>query len=107
MKLKFEGIAETRVDYNPSPEDRAIAEQNVRVKITAIRRRLIKVTAASLSAWCSICEREVETLNRTEAAAILEIDDCEIEHLVKEGSVHVICTVSGSLLVCKDSLFPR
>ena len=97
----------TRADYNPSPQDGTIAEQNVKVKITAIRRRLVKMTATSLRARCSICRREVETLTKTDAAAILEIDDCEIEHLVKGGSVHVISTISGSLRVCKDSLFVR
>ena len=49
----------------------------------------------------------METLTKTDAAAILEIDDCEIEHLVNEGLVHLISTVSGNLLVCKDSLFAR
>jgi hypothetical protein len=77
------------------------------VKITAIRRRLIKVTAVTLSARCSICEREVETLTKTEAAAILEIDDRQLEHLITKGSLHVMSTVSGSSRVCKDSLFRR
>jgi hypothetical protein len=92
-------------DYNPNPKERAIPEQSVKVKITAIRRRLVKVNAASVSARCSICGQDVQTLTKTEAAAVLEIDQRELEHLVTEGSVHAISTISGNLRVCKDSLF--
>ena len=47
-------------------------EQKVKVRITAVRRRRVRVTAL-LRAHCQACGREVEALTRREAGEISEI----------------------------------
>ena len=44
-------------------------------------------------------------LTRAQAAGVLEIDARALNQLVAEGQIHAMLTVTGSLRVCKDSLF--
>jgi hypothetical protein len=82
-------------------------EQKVKVRITAVRRRAIRVTAGALllRAQCAACGREVEALTRRQASEILEVRDQELGALINAGRVHAIQTMGGSIRVCKDSLF--
>jgi hypothetical protein len=81
-------------------------EQKVKVRITAVRRRTMRVAAgAVLRAPCPACGREVEMLTRSQASEILEVGEQELNEFIAARRVHAIQTVSGSLRICKDSLF--
>jgi hypothetical protein len=85
-------------------------EQKLKVRITAVRHRTIRVAAGApllLRAQCMTCGREVEALTRRQAGEILEVRDQELGALINTGRVHAIQTMSGSIRVCKDSLFLR
>ncbi len=77
------------------------------VKITTTRRRKLNLDQTVIRVHCQACGREVETLGAAQAAAVLEADPQTLSHLVAEGRVHTIQSVSGSLRFCKDSLFIR
>jgi hypothetical protein len=49
----------------------------------------------------------VETLTRFQAAEILEVEDQVLDALILADHIHAFETVSGSLRICKDSLFQR
>jgi predicted site-specific integrase-resolvase len=77
------------------------------IKITAIRHRLLRLRSSAVSAHCAVCGREVETLAAAQAAEVLEVETDRLNLFIADGRVHAIGTVSGSLRICKDSLFPR
>ena len=76
-----------------------------RMKITKVQRQSVRVQSLLVRAHCPACEREVETLTRTQTAEVLEVNDHTLTRLIAAGQVHAIRTVSGSFRVCKDSLF--
>ncbi len=80
-------------------------KRRVRLKITASSRQTVVAAGQRLSALCPLCGREVEMLTGAQAAAVLEVDGRALESLVDGGLVHAVRTVSGSLWVCKESLF--
>ncbi|MGI8733736.1 MAG: hypothetical protein ACR2LM_10605 [Pyrinomonadaceae bacterium] len=80
-------------------------EQKLKVRITAVRRRTIRLMAGVPRARCATCEREVEALTRSQAREILEVGDQELGGFIAAGHVHSIPTVSGSLRICRESLF--
>ncbi len=82
-------------------------EQKVKVTLTAVRRRTVRVTGAALRAPCAACGREVEALTAGQALAILEVGGQELNEFIAAGRVHAIQTVSGSVRVCKESLFSQ
>jgi hypothetical protein len=57
-------------------------------------------------ARCPVCGREVETLSAAQAATVLEVDAQALAQFAADRRIHAIPTISGSLLVCRDSLFP-
>lgn len=73
--------------------------------ITTTCQQTVRAPATAIRARCSACKREVETLTTTQAAMALEVSERTLTGLVAEGRVHAIPTVSGSVRVCKDSLF--
>lgn len=77
------------------------------VKITTTRRRKLNLAQTVIRVHCQACGREVETLDAAQAAAFLETDAQALSHIVAEGHIHTIQSVSGSLRFCKDSLFMR
>lgn len=77
-------------------------KQTRSVKITTTHRRSLRL---AIRAHCRGCGREVETLTAAQAAEVLEVDDQTLRSLLAAGRIHVLSTVSGSLLICKDSLF--
>ncbi len=81
--------------------------QTHKIKITAIRRRILRYQPPAIRALCPVCAREVETLSTSEAAAALEVDDRTLDRLLATRQVHALRTVSGSLRVCRGSLFSR
>lgn len=75
------------------------------VKITTIRRRLLRLQSVTATARCPICECAVATLAAAEAAQVLEVEAETLSRLIAAGQVHAIQTVSGSLRICQNSLF--
>jgi len=78
-----------------------------KVTILRVHRRLTHVQSSLVYAACPACGYQVETLSRSEAADVLEIDDRALEWLIFQGEVHAIETVAGGSRICKDSLFPK
>jgi len=79
----------------------------MKIKITSVRRQRISIPASTLRLLCQTCEREVETLTSLQAAEILEVEDQTLRAFIFAGQVHAVETVSGSLRICKNSLFRR
>jgi hypothetical protein len=77
------------------------------MKITATRRRTIRLTPPAVRARCPVCEREVEMLTVTQAAEVLEIEALAFKQFIADGQVHAVETLSGGFRVCQDSLFVR
>jgi hypothetical protein len=75
------------------------------VKITTTRRRRLNLDQTVIRVHCRVCGREVETLTAAQAVEVLEVDAQRLGRLIVEGRVHAIESVSGSLRICKDSLF--
>ena len=82
-------------------------KQRLKVKVTNVRRQRISMLAVTLRALCQACRREVETLARFQAAEILEVEDQVLSAMILTGHVHAFETVSGSVRICKDSLFSK
>ena len=82
-----------------------MVKRTVKLKITSTSRKTMTVLGQRLSARCPLCEREVEILSGAQAAGVLEVDCQTFDHLLAGGQIHAIPTVSGSIRVCKDSLF--
>jgi hypothetical protein len=78
-----------------------------RLKITITQHRVVKLSPVFLRAFCPVCAREVETLSAAHAAEVLEVGAPWLDQSIAEGRVHAIATVSASLRICRDSLFPR
>lgn len=78
-----------------------------RIKVTSTRRRSAQFSLVAVRAYCPACAREVETLSQAMAAEVLEVDSPALDGLLAAGLLHAIHTVSGSLRVCRDSLFPK
>ena len=76
-----------------------------KLKIITVRRSTWHVQPFLIQAHCPVCAREVELLTQTQAAEVLEIGDQMLGALIAAGRVHAVRTISGSLRVCKDSLF--
>jgi len=79
--------------------------QTHKIRITAIRRRILRYQPPAIRALCPICAREVETLAQSQAADVLEVGRQILDDLIAAGLIHAIRTVNGNLRVCKDSLF--
>ncbi len=77
------------------------------MKITTVRRQSVKVFVEDLRGYCLRCAREVDILTLAQAAEMLSIDQAKLEVLISRGVVHGIQTVSGSVAVCKESLWQR
>jgi hypothetical protein len=77
-----------------------------KLKITTTHSRVLSTQSISIRAHCTACDREVETLTVAHSASILEVDPTTLTQLISDGLVHAIPTVTGSLLICRDSLFP-
>lgn len=76
-----------------------------RLIITTTRRRILRLRPLLVCARCPVCGREVETLAQAQAAEVLEINLLRLDALLAEGRIHAIPTVSGSVRICRDSLF--
>lgn len=59
---------------------------------------------AVICAHCLVCNLEVEMFTTAHAAKILQVSTLELNHLIAIGRVHTIETISGNLLICKNSL---
>jgi len=80
-------------------------KRKLKLTVTKIRRQTTAEKIINLRAFCPICGFETEGLSLAESAFFLEIEDRMLEGLIAVGEVHAIQTASGSLRVCKNSLF--
>lgn len=80
-------------------------KRRLKISVTRIRRQ--RLEPAGLRAFCPRCAREVETLALSHAAEVLEVAADTLHNLLVAGHLHAIETVSGSLRVCRPSLFPQ
>jgi len=76
-------------------------KERLKMKITTVRR-LSLIPPAELRLRCPVCEREVEMVTCDEAIRILGRDPEAVSEMV---AAHSVRTISGSMWVCKDSLF--
>lgn len=82
--------------------------RRLRVTVTKIRRfPLTDESRSSPHGPCQVCAREVELLTRDGAAEVLEVGLSALDDFISAGRVHAVETASGSVRVCKDSLFAR
>lgn len=81
--------------------------RRIRVTVTKIRRLSFAPQSQPPHGPCLTCAREVELLSMRQAAETLEVGLTALGALISEGHVHAVETVSGSVRVCKDSLFAR
>lgn len=75
------------------------------IRITASRRRTIRLSQGTFSVDCPVCCCRVEIMPAAQAAAVLEIDINTLNRFLVEGRIHAIETVSGSRQICINSLF--
>jgi hypothetical protein len=80
-------------------------KESRRLIITTTRRRILRLRPLLVCAPCPVCGREVETLAQAQAAEALEINQLMLDGLLAAGRIHAIPTVSGSVRICRDSLF--
>lgn len=78
-----------------------------RLKITTTRIRRLRVQVPGLRAFCPHCAREVETYSEAQAAEVLATDTHNLHQFITGNRVHALPTVSGSLRICRASLFPQ
>ncbi len=78
-----------------------------RITIITTHRRTLRArpVCAPVCVLCPMCGREVETLAPSQAAAVLEVSQPALSVLLAAGLIHAMPTVSGSLRICRDSLF--
>jgi hypothetical protein len=74
-----------------------------RLQTTKMHMQTIKVQISRLR--CPVCERDVGMVSRAQATGILEIDSPTFDRLLAVGCIHTVQTVSGTIRICKDSLF--
>jgi hypothetical protein len=82
-------------------------KKRLKMKITTVRERMVKMPEAVVRAHCLACNLEVEMLTNVHAARVLQVSIEELGHLITTGQVHTIETISGNLLICKNSLLLR
>jgi hypothetical protein len=78
-----------------------------RLTFTFTRRRTLRVHFVPVRAHCPVCARVVDTLDAAQAAAALAVSDDRLQEMLAAAVVHGLPTVSGSLRICQESLFPR
>ncbi len=79
---------------------------NRTARITITRRRTLRFQIPLIRARCPVCAREVETLSAAQAAEALEVQPIILGQMIGDGVIHTISVVSGSLRICRNSLFP-
>jgi len=78
-------------------------KERLKMKITTIRQQAL-IPAGELRLPCPVCEREVGMVTYDAAIRILGRDPEAVSEMV---AAHSVRTISGSILVCKDSLFAK
>ncbi len=77
----------------------------MKLTITSTRRRTVTLPGEMLSAYCHSCGREAEIVSKAQAMRMLGTEEENFDTLANAGQVHTLQTVTGHLLVCKDSLY--
>jgi len=80
-------------------------KKRLKVKVTTVRQQTVVSVREALRLSCPICGRDVEALNARQAIGILEVSHEALDRLIAARQVHAIRTITGSVWVCRDSLF--
>jgi len=101
------GFLKQRPDYSTTAGWGYQMKKRLKMKITTVREQTINLPDAVVHAHCPVCNQEVEMLTPGHAAEILQVSAEALDHLIAAGQAHTIETISGSRLICKDSLLLR
>lgn len=77
-------------------------KRKLKLTVTKIRRPI-----SNFRVFCPACGIETEMLTAGECVGFLKIEDREFNDLITARAIHAFETVTGSLRVCKNSLFRR
>ncbi len=91
----------------PPSGRRVPTKRRLKVTITKIRRERVTLPTAGFAVPCPVCQRVVEILNPPQAAPMVGVGEEAPQALLASGEIHEIWTASGSVAVCKDSLWQR
>jgi len=80
-------------------------KKRLKMKVTTFRQQTVVSVSEPLRLSCPICERDVEAFTARQAIGILEVSLEALDRLIGAGQVHAMRTITGSLWVCRDSLF--
>jgi len=80
-------------------------KRRLKLIVTKIRRQTMAQKTVNLRAFCPTCGYETEMLSLADSTVFLEIEARTLDGLIAVGEVHAVQTASGSLRVCKNSLF--
>jgi hypothetical protein len=75
-------------------------KRKVRIQVTRIRNQ-----AAAAFVYCRACGFETEILTPSDAEQLLQVSSSALMQLILTGSIHAISTVTGSVCICKRSIF--
>jgi len=75
-------------------------KRRTEITIEASRLTLISRGGGANSAWCPLCDAQVEMLSPDQAAILLRVSTRIIHQMVNEGKLHFIKTPDGLLLIC-------
>ena len=79
----------------------------LKLTITRTRRRTVTLPVAlARPIYCPECGREAVTVSRAQAMQLLGITEDGLDDLSAVGQAHLVQTIAGPPLICKDSLFP-
>jgi len=99
------GISVTgQINYNTATVREDPTKRKLTVTITKVRRQTVVVPTSVLRGLCPVCNREVEMVTAAQAAEFLEVGDSSLQTLISAGEIHAVATVTGVLLLCKESL---
>jgi len=79
-------------------------KRRTEITIEASRLTLISRSGGATSAWCSLCDAQVEMISPDQAASLLRVSTRIIHRMVDEGNLHFVETPDGALLICVKSL---
>jgi hypothetical protein len=79
-------------------------KRRTEITIEASRLTLISRGGGATSAWCPLCDAQVEMVSPDQAASLLRVSTRIIHRMVDEEKVHLVETPGGVPLICIDSL---
>jgi hypothetical protein len=77
-----------------------------KASITVETERLLVISHSrhAVESWCRQCDAKVSMIGVEEAAAVADVSERTIFHLIETGELHFMETAEGKALFCIDSL---